>query len=248
MINLVRAEFIKLRTTQTWFWLLLASVAITVISVIGQTAGKSDLYLFVHRRDILTSASPAYIAVFVLGALAVTTEFRHQTITPTVLATPSRWRIVGAKMIAYALTGAGYALVCIAFELLMALPWLHARGIPIQFGDRIGALASVFGLVVLMGLVGLGAGALIRNQVVAVAVGVITLLILQNLIVLIPGVKHVYPFLPGGATAAMLNGSGDRHINGVELLPIGGGVVVLVVWAVGMAVLGAGLTMNRDIT
>ena len=41
---------------------------------------------------MFASSSTAYVVVFVLGVLAVTTEFRYQTITPTVLQTPSRGR------------------------------------------------------------------------------------------------------------------------------------------------------------
>ena len=100
MTVLVRAEFRKLLSTQVWFWLLLASVAITVLGVVGTIAGtSSDFDLQLHVRDVFVSANSAYIALFVLGVLAVTTEFRYQTITPTVLGTPSRWLIVGAKAI-----------------------------------------------------------------------------------------------------------------------------------------------------
>ena len=251
MIRLVRAEFLKLRTTQVWFWLLLASVGITVIGVVAQIASESnDVRLALHVRDIFTTSTSAYIALFVLGVLSVTTEFRYQTITPTVLATPSRWRLVTAKMITYALTGAVYAIICVAVQLAVALPWLHARHIPVVFHDQIGALLAVFGVVSLMGLVGLGAGALIKNQIVAVSVGVIFLLILENLFLLIPGVKHIYPFLPGGAINSMTarQAHSERFINGVHLLPVWGGVVTLLVWAFAMAVIGAGFTMNRDIT
>ena len=251
MTRLVRAEFLKLRSTQVWFWLLLASVAITVIGVVAQIASaKDDVLLAMRVRDVFTSANSAYIAVFVLGVLAVTTEFRYQTITPTVLGTPSRWLLVTAKMITYALTGALYGVVCVLIQLAVALPWLSARDIPVPAGDVVRALLAVFAVVTLMGLVGMGAGALMRNQIVAVSVGVIFLLVLENLFILIPGVKHVYPFLPGGAINAIV-ARGDRAartVNSVELLPVWGGVVTLLVWALGMAVLGAGLTMTRDIT
>jgi ABC-2 type transport system permease protein len=250
MIRLVRAEFLKLRTTQVWFWLLLASIAITVLGVVGQIAGTGNaLELQAHTRDVFVSANSAYIAVFVLGILAVTTEFRYQTITASVLATPSRWALVTAKLIAYALTGIVYALICLVVELAIAVPWLSARHIQMQFADQWGAIAAVFGVVGLMALVGMGAGALIKNQIVAVAVGLIVLLILENLILVIPGVKHAYPYLPGGAINAMTaRRTGNRSLNGVHLLPIWGGAVVLFAWASVMSIFGAGVTMNRDIT
>jgi ABC-2 type transport system permease protein len=250
VIALIRAEFLKLRTTQVWLWLLLASVAITVLGVVRQIAGtRSDAVLADHAREVFVTAHSAYIAVFVLGVLAVTTEFRCQTITATVLATPSRWAIVTAKLITYAITGAVYALVCVLVELAIALPWLAARHVHIVLVHEAGAFAAVFGIVSLMALVGIGAGALIRNQIVAVSVGLLVLLIVANLILLIPVVKRAYPYLPSGAINALtVRRTGERSANGVHLLPIWGGTTVLLVWALTMAILGAGLTRNRDIT
>jgi hypothetical protein len=246
---LIRAEFLKLRTTQVWFWLLVASVALTVLGVVGPIASSNNADLSDHVRDVFVSANVAYIAVFVLGILAVTTEFRYQTITPTVLATPSRWSVVTAKLIAYAVVGAGYAIVCIGIEVAIAAPWLAGRNLHVAYGDETGALLAVFGVVSLMGLVGMGLGALMRNQVVAVSVGVIVVVFLENLIALIPGVRRIYPFLPGGAINAVITARrGDRRFASIHLLPIWGGAVALVVWALAMSLLGAGFTMNRDIT
>jgi hypothetical protein len=189
--------------------------------------------------------------VFVLGVLGVTTEFRYQTITPTVLTTPSRWALITAKMICYALTGALFALVCTVVQVLIAIPWLSAKGVHYSFGgDHIlNALVAVFLAMVLMGLLGMGFGALVKNQIVAVSVGVIWLLILNQVLVVIPGVRVIYPYTPGGAGNALTTVTGSRHITDhVQLLPQAGGAVVLILWAVIAAVIGASLTMNRDIT
>jgi ABC-2 type transport system permease protein len=250
MTALIRAELRKLRSTQVWFWLLLASVALTALSVVGQIAGSnSTADLRNHVHDTLSTASAGYIAVFVLGVLSVTTEFRYQTITPTVLATPSRWRLISAKLITFALVGVAFALVCVVVDLAVALPWLSARGVHVSFQDSYTAVLSVFTVVALLALVGLGAGALLRNQIVAVVVGLLFLLLIDNIIVIIPGVKFAYPFLPGGLIAAInAQVHADRVVNNVSLLPVWGGVVGLVIWALGTALFGAGITMNRDIT
>ena len=131
------------------------------------------------------SGNAAYIAVFVLGALGVTTEFRYQTITPTVLQTPSRWAVVGAKMIAYAVLGILYSVVCVVVELAIAIPWLNHKNIDLDLGnsDNLHALSGIFAVVALFGIVGLGVGALLKNQIVAVVVGVLFLLVLENILV-----------------------------------------------------------------
>jgi ABC-2 type transport system permease protein len=250
MIRLVRSEYRKVRSTQVWFWLLLASVAISAAFVIGGIASESNnARLHDNIHDILVSANVAYIAVFVLGVLSVTTEFRYQTITPTVLATPSRWRLIGAKLITYALVGVFFAVVCIVIDLAIMLPWLSARGVDFSIADNYSAVLAVFAVLALSSLLGLGTGALLKNQIVAVTVGLIFLIVLENIVVGIPGVKYVYPYLPGGLVNSITSsGADDRIINGVTLLPIWGGVTGLLIWGVGLAVLGAGITMNRDIT
>lgn len=253
MVGLIRAEFRKVRTTQVWFWMLLLSIALTALVVVGNIAGSAtDFELAGHVRDVMISAAnAAYVPIFVLGTLAVTTEYRYQTITPTVLATPSRWAVITAKLITYAALGAFYALVCLIIQLAMALPWLSSRHVDVSLSHQTGPLLATFAVLALFALVGLGAGALLRNQIVAVSVGVIFILILARLFLIIPGVKYVYPYLPTGAVDSIVTDPHDidnRVINHVHLVSPGAGVGVLVAWGLGMAILGAGITMTRDIT
>lgn len=252
MVGLIRSEFRKLFTTQVWFWMLIISVGLTALGVVGQIAGtKDDAELQLHVRDVLTSATGAftYVPLFVLGVLAVTTEYRYQTITPTVLATPSRWRLITAKIITYGVVGAVYALICLIVQLAIALPWLSARNIDVSLGDQAGPLLAVFLVLVLFALLGIGAGALLKNQIVAVTVGTIFIIVLSNLILIIPGIKYAYSYLPTGLVNAIVTSpTADRRFNDVELLSAGGAVAVLLIWGFGMAIVGAGLTMNRDIS
>lgn len=249
MIRLVRAEFVKLRTTQVWFWLLLAALAICVLVVLGSFLSSGGVKTAADVPAVIASANQGALAVFVLGVLGVTTEYRYQTITPTVLITPSRWTLITAKLIAYAILGILYALACVVVQLAMVLPWLASRNISFDLGDPDlrRALFGLFLVLALYGIIGLGVGALLKNQIVAVTVGVIFLLILQNLLLAIPGVRHAWPYMPAGATTAILfNQSGAPDV--VTILSPAAGVVVLLFWAFVPALLGAGITMNRDIT
>jgi len=249
VIRLIQAEFLKLRTTQVWFWLLLAAVAISALTVIGPIA-SGDVHDGRDVANMFGSAALAYVVIFVLGVLGVTTEFRYQTITPTVLLTPSRWAIVTAKMISYAIVGAVYAAVAVAVQLAVAVPWLKAKDVTVDFGNGHvqHALIGVFAVVALFGIVGLGIGALIRNQIVAVVVGLLFLLVLENILVAIPVVKNAWPYMPGTAAQAILYTGGDNSANGVTILSTTGAVVVLLLWAFIPAIIGAGFSMNRDIT
>jgi ABC-2 type transport system permease protein len=247
--GLILAEVRKLRTTQVWFWLLLAGLALTAVGVLGQILGSSDADLATGPRDVITTAGSANVVVFVLGVLSVTTEFRYQTITPTVLTTPSRWRLITAKLITYAVVGALFAAACLLLALAMALPWLHARGVDIPASETGKAIAAVVLELALSALLGLGMGALLKNQIVAVSVGLVLILVVQNLVIVIPGIKYAYPYLPAGAANAMVTSRAEnRVLNGVHLLPPWAGALVFALWGIGLALLGAGITMRRDIT
>ena len=250
MIRLIRAEFLKLRTTQVWFWLLLAAVAISALTVIGPLA-SGDVHNGRDVANMFGSAALAYVVIFVLGVLGVTTEFRYQTITPTVLLTPSRWSIVTAKMITYALVGVAYSVICVLVQLAIAVPWLSAKNIDYSFGKDGSphAVGGVFLVLALFGIVGLGVGALVKNQIVAVSVGVIFLLVRENIVAAIPGVRHAYPYMPGAAARSIADVTArNNDIGGVHLLTVGGGVIVLLLWAFVPAIIGAAFSMNRDIT
>lgn len=250
MKNLVKAEFRKFFSTQVWFWMLLLCVALTVLGGVASIAGNSDADLRMHLREVFSIVGlvPTYVALFVLGILSVTTEYRYQTITASVLGTPSRRRLVTAKFICTTLIAIAYALICLVIELAIALPWLSARGIDAHLGSQVGAIAGVFVVLTLFAVVGLGVGALVRNQIVAVSVGVAFILIIDRVVVAIPGVKHVFPYLLSGAQLAISSSRSDRTVNGVHLLSPVAGVVVLLVWGLVTAIAGVTITMNRDIT
>ena len=175
--------FVKLRTTQVWFWLLLAALALASFLTIGPIASgaikdSGDL------ADLFAGAATSYLPVFVLGVLGVTTEYRHQTITPAVLATPARWALVTAKMITYLLVGAAYAALCVLVQLAISVPWLSAKDIDVTLGSNQvpRALVSVFAVVGVFGIVGIGVGALVKNQIVAVSVGIIVIQVVNPLL------------------------------------------------------------------
>jgi ABC-2 type transport system permease protein len=250
VLRLVRAEFLKLRTTQVWFWLLLGALALSALVAIGSLASTNGVRTEVDVRDLFANANGALISVFVLGVLGVTTEYRHQTITPTMLATPSRWAVVSAKLITYALVGIAYSVLCIGLQLAIAVPWLSSKGIDYSLTDPLirRALLGLLAIFALFAVIGLGVGALLRNQIVAVTVGLIFLLVLQNLIGAIPKVKNAWPYTPAGGITGMLYTGGAARFNDIQAFGVPGSVTVLLVWAAVPAAIGAAFSMSRDIT
>src|SRR2546423_13378390 len=119
MNALISSELFKLRTTRTGIALIGSVVGIVVlISLLATLAGDPHSRDF-HVRDLLGIANFAQPFALVLGILAVTTEFRHGTITPTLIAAPDKLRLVMAKLASHLI--AGLALGVLAAGLCTAI-------------------------------------------------------------------------------------------------------------------------------
>lgn len=253
MINLVRSEFAKLFTTKLWLWLLLGAIAFTALVVIitiatdGQSnnGGTPTLHTPEGLRNLFSSAGSANIWALILGAIAVTGEFRHQTVTPTFLASPHRGRVVIAKLITYAIVGIGYGIATIVVALAIALPWLSGKNIDVSLGSNgiPGVLVGVAAGVAVYALLGVGIGALIRNQIAAVVGGLVYLFLLEPIIANIPKVKDYYKYFPGGAISAL-----TRRFVGVDLLQPYQGGLLLIGYGLVFAILGTWIAVRRDVT
>jgi ABC-2 type transport system permease protein len=267
MIRFVAAELVKLRTTRLWWGLLLGLVLLSMAlgalqaAVAGADAdgdGTGGPLLSdpgTIRGSYTAGLGVAYLFTLALGVIAMAGEYRHGTMSSTVLAAPVRVKTVLAKLFALIGAGAGYGVAtvlasiaggAIVFGLRDADLWRSDAGLP-----RAMALAVV--AVALWALIGLGVGTLIRNQVVALFVAIGFGWIVEPLVGLALryfDVAYVAKFLPTQATSAIVQpaqpeGTGDLDLT---LLPWWGGILVLLAYALVSAGIGAALTLRRDIT
>jgi ABC-2 type transport system permease protein len=253
MRRLITAEFHKLFTTRLWLWLLLGSVALTALYAslaiaFGDTPDNPTPPLASPggQRTVFSVGQGAGTLLAVLAAIALTGEFRHQTATTTFLASPQRGRVVLAKLIAYGLVGIGYALVCIAVTIAIALPWLNAKGIQIPLGGNgiPATLAGVVAAVVIFGLIGVGLGALIREQVATVVGLLVYLFIAEPIVTRIPALHSWTSYLPGAAANALTQVAQANQ----EFLPPWQGGLVLTAYGLILAAAGTLAITRRDIT
>jgi len=254
MTRLVAAEFGKLLTTRLWLWMLLASAAWTVgysalAIVFGDRAGALTPPLSGPAGQHALFAIGAGVAgplAAVLAAIGVTGEFRHRTAATTFLATPRRGRVVAAKLITYLLTGAAYALACVAVSLAVALPWLAARGIrvPLAGHGTLAVLAAVIASAAIFGVAGAGLGALIGGQLATVAGMLIYLFVAEPLLSHITALHAWTAYLPGVAA----DGLTQATQAGVPLLAPWLGGLVFAGYAIALALAGTYVTIGKDIT
>jgi ABC-2 type transport system permease protein len=253
MINLVKSEILKIRSTQVWFWMALLAIAFTSLGTIGRVVEATQNYDRgdpVSYYDVFTQSQGAAVALLVLGLLGLTTEFRHQTITPTLLATPNRWRMLAGKAASYGIFAIVYAVICVIVNFAIAIIWLSLKNVPLEYGHGVsGGVLKSFLTLVMTGLFGLGLGALIRNQAASMVFGIVYFFILDNVLNFVPWVRKGYAWTPGGAVKAFTsNGQitgmpGDVHL----LAPVAGGFLFLA-WVAVLVVSGGFFSLRRDIS
>ena len=193
-----------------------------------------------------TSAGGAQTLVAVLAAIGITGEYRHRTVTTTFLATPHRSRVLFAKLLTYAVVGAAYAVACIAVVTAIAWPWLKARGIdPTLTGNGVPAtLAGVVAAVALFALLGVGLGALLRDQVAAVVGLLVYLFVAEPIVTRIPALQDWAVYLPGPSAGALT----QITLTDQDFLQPWQGGVVLALYALIVAAAGLWHTNRLDLT
>ncbi len=253
MARLMAGEFRKLTSTRLWLWLLLGSVALTVLFAALAVAFGDDpsnptppLSSPGGQRTVFSVGfGGAGALVAVLGAVVMTGEFRHRTATATFLGTPGRARVVMAKMITSAVVGAGFALVCVAATIALAVPSLGAQGIEVSLsGNGIpGTLVAVVIAVALYAVIGAGLGAALRDQVAAAAGLLVYLFVVEPVVTRVGALKEWSIYLPGMAANALTN---IRQAGQDFLTPWQGGLV-LAGYALVLAIVGTLSVARRDV-
>jgi ABC-2 type transport system permease protein len=246
------SEWLKLRTTRTIFWLVVALSALMTLIVVAGVIGsqKHSISGAKNQLDMLGIGSLGIFIALIMGLIVSTGEFRHGTITPTLLATPSRTSIVIAKALAgifFAVALVGLAEALVALELAIALP---AKGVDfaIQAGPAAGLIGRVLVAAALWGALGSGIGIVIKNQIGAVVGSFAWLFIAEGLI---NAILHSHAinsnagrFFPFQATGAILN-SGTRD---PQLLSRAGGIAALGGWMLLFTIAAGVLLSRRDVS
>jgi ABC-2 type transport system permease protein len=191
------------------------------------------------RADLLGATGIGLFPVMLLGVVAVTGESHHRTVTPTFLVTPRRWRVLAAKAAAGALTGPLVIIVLIAA--VWTLGVLAGAVEPTVDAALLAMIARSIPVAACWALLGVAIGAAVRNQTVAVLVPLAWFLLIESLIPAY-GLSALVPWLPGGATTALLGG---RLIGA---LPAWAALLLLLAYALALFAPGARAIARRDIT
>ncbi len=277
MMAALRTEFRKVATTRTWWLTCLAMFGyMAVMGVImafslvmgtrqaeetgaasgGSMGGLGSAVLdatAVAMSVYTLAVALGYIFPAILGALSVTGEFRHRTITPTLLAEPRRSLVLGSKLVAILPFALVLALAGVAGTVLGGAPTLAIMGEPTLLGDADiqATLAKSVLALVLWALVGVGFGSVLTNQVAAIVVLLAFTQFVEPLLRLLlaqfDATEQASKFLPGAAGESIAGSSLYVSSGLAELLPSWQGALVLAGYALVLVVIGRFTTFRRDI-
>ena len=255
MINLIRAELRKLFSTKLWLWLLLGACVLSggstalLIGFADQAAASPQSGIPPVESDAFTQlalagGANAVIFLLILGIIGMTQEYRHRTATPTFLVTPRRGQVILSKLLTYLGISLLFAVVVNAVVIAVALPWLSARGASVSVsGENVEVLLGSIGGAALYGMVGVGVGALLRNQVAAVVGSLIYLFVAEPILRSVPATAPVYKFLPGGALESI-----TATVGTTDLLERWQGALLLAAYGIVLAIAGWVFAVRRDIS
>lgn len=263
------SEYRKIVTTRTWWVLLIVMVGYMAFmgaamafafsfdgaEVTGTSGEAVPMDTTTAATTVYTLPSTfGYALPLLVGLLSVTSEFRHRTLTPTLLAQPDRNRFVVAKLVASIPMG-------VLYGVLGTLATVGAGALAFVLNDAATGLddAAIWGVIARTALaltvwcvVGVGLGFAMPNQVVAIVVVLAFTQFVEPIARLVLGLNDALApagkFLPGAAGEAISGGSFYSATGAGDLLGPAAGAAVLVGYAVLLALLGRFTTLKRDIT
>jgi ABC-2 type transport system permease protein len=244
---LVRTELLKLTTIRGPLILTAVTLALTALLGVqpvlkaGQN-GLPSIGTVGAELAVLDVMGRGAIAGLLIGVLITTLEFRHQTVTASLLASPRRRELIAAKAVTAALAA---LLLGVADMVIVVSIGTIGGAMQVNLINGDVALRGV-GLLLtypLYALIGLGIGALLaRNQPLAVLLHVLWLAWLESFTLSAFG--HRLALWSIGGTAAAMQNAGNLP----QVLPIWLGAGVLLGYALIILISGAVRVFRADIS
>ncbi|NYG60596.1 ABC-type transport system involved in multi-copper enzyme maturation permease subunit [Nocardioides daedukensis] len=268
------SEWRKITTTKMWW--LLALVMFGYMAFLGAVLGFSLTQsteptgpgmggggvpsgLEAAQATYTVGASLGYVFPLIVGALAMTGEFRHQTITPTLLYQPVRSTVLFAKLAVNLGLGLVYGVIGTLGAVIGAAPLLGTvgDGLYLDNGEVWGNLIFSVVSLAIWAVIGVGLGTMLTNQVAAIVIILAFTQFVEPILRIglaaggdaldLGAMSESAKFLPGAAAEALV-GSSFYAASGLELLGRWAGAAVLIAYAVVFAVIGRFTTLRKDIT
>ena len=238
------SELRKMRSTRTNVGLLIGMVALLLLTVLlnGLVPAKDELFSDARQYAFLSAGTAGALFASMVGVMAITSEYRHGTIRSTFVVMPRRYRVVLAKVMASVLMGAAFGLVAIGLSFGIGYAILRGRGIEFALtqSDVLWLVLGTPAMTAAWAVIGLGFGAIVRNQVLAVIGLIVWAMLVDGLLRgLVPSVGA---YTPSGASAAIVADPADH------VLSAAAGGPLLLAYVAALVAAGAWFVARRDVT
>jgi hypothetical protein len=220
------SEWTKLRSVRSTRWSFLAAVGFTIGIAALACAVVSHHWPHISAQDRadfnpldpnLAGVQIAQLALGVLGVLVITAEYSTGMIRASMTAVPRRLPVLWGKAVVYGLV----TLVLMVPSTLIAFvigEWIFSgRHINVSFTDP-GVARAVIGAglyLTVVGLFGLGLGAIVRNTAGGIATFAGLMFVLPPLMNVLPMSWNnaASPYLPLQAGEAIMSTSSGNHLS-----------------------------------
>ncbi|GAB3484764.1 ABC transporter permease subunit [Amycolatopsis cihanbeyliensis] len=205
MGRLIKAEFRKTLTLNTWWVLIIPLVLVAFWMSYGWGSATNDFVDYIGSGTAAEIAAAigldpgefpvgllaiahgvniAQLIPAIFGVFALAGEYRNKTITTTFLTAPNRVSALSAKMITYIVWGAMYGVLSFGVAALATLATVDGDRLP-SGGQWLAALGGTILAYVLVTLFGIGVGAVLNKVTLAVILLLGYMLVLENVLVLL---------------------------------------------------------------
>jgi len=257
--GVLRAEWIKLLSLRSTWWVLAVAVVLMALFALGQAmsldllaadAATAPVLGTIHGAEIVSGGYPlGTVTIAVLGALLITGEYSTGMVRSSFAAVPTRLPVLAAKAIVLAALATAVAAVALALSFLITRPFLAEYDLVPALDD--GQTWQIFGgvtfFLVVAAIFALGVGALLRSTAGAVTVALTVLLLLPGILgfITLDWVEAIVAYLPMPAAAAFVTVSGSSLTDSSDLTPLTG-ILVVAAYAVVPFVAASVMLRRRD--
>ena len=245
MTRLIRSELRKLTTTKMPVAFLAVLIVIAALNAFAVVAGtdmdgsKAFIATEADQQSLMAFAFNAFMGAGLFGAIAVAREYGHNTVVPTFLASPTRYRAVLAQLTAVAIGGFLLSVIGTALTVTAVAAALPTTDYGFLVGiDNVIRVVAASGLAGAAGAtLGAGIGSIVRNVGGAVTLTVFTFMVAPPLVVQL-----------ANDTASWMPANLANVISGtVHDISEASAIVALIIWALIPALIGLITVQRRDV-
>lgn len=244
----LHAEWTKLRTLPSTWWLLAATVALTAAmgaaAVSSLTTQVCPTPTACHEDTVklaLTGIQLSQAVCLVLGALSMGAEYATGTIRTTLTAMPGRWRVLASKAAALSLLTAAAGALAVLSSLGLARLILPTP----TDGATLRAAAGSVLILVLVTLLGLSLATLLRDTAGAITLGLGVLYVVPLLSHLVNSPTWQHRLQRWAPMPAALSIQATKNLERLAIAPWPG-LGVLAAYAAGLLAAGGAWFRLRD--